>query len=254
MSEDPLEEPWNGDLSESGAPILRHDARLRPFEPAADNDASLAQITAHMEAHLGPVALVYHEIVSDLVHVDVHVLAPTAQRPYFTLVTSGMSDRPMSPASGAEECRYAELMLCLPPTWPIALQPGQVETFDDETHFWPIRWLKLLARFPHEYDTWLWWGHSVPNGDPPEPFAANTRLSGVLLSTPVLAPPEFAALPVREDKTIHFFSVLPLYPEEMAYKLRHGAETLLDKLDRSGISELLEIDRKSVCRRSPWTF
>lgn len=250
MSDEPVQPP----LSESGAPILRHDARLRPFEPAADNNAALADITAHIETHLGPIALVYHEIVSDLVHVDVHVLAPTPERPFFTLVTSGMSDRAMTPAPDTEGCEYAELMLCLPPTWPIALQAGQVETFDDETNFWPIRWLKRLARFPHEYDTWLWWGHSLPNGDPPQPFAPNTRLSGVLLSSPVLAPPEFAALPVNGDKTIHFFSVVPLYPEEMNYKLSLGAESLLDKLDRSGISELLEVDRKSVCRRSQWTF
>ncbi len=248
------DDPPEFDASESGAPILRHDARSRPFEEAAGNDATLARITGHIEAYLGPVTMVYHEIVSDLVHIDVHVLAPTSDRPFFTLITSGMSELPMSVPPDAEGCEHAELMLCLPPEWPIAIREGQVETFDDESNFWPIRWLKLLARFPHEYGTWLWWGHSLPNGDPPQPFAPNTRLSGVLLSAPVLAPPEFAALPVGDDKTIHFFSVIPLYPEEMNYKLRQGAESLLDKLDRGGISELLDVDRKSVCRRSQWTF
>ena len=29
--------------------------------------------------------------------------------------------------------------------------------------FWPIQMLKFLARFPHEYKTWLGWGHTIPN-------------------------------------------------------------------------------------------
>jgi len=58
--------------------------------------------------------------------------------------------------------RWAELVLCLSRDWPV----GQTD-INDERHFWPLPWLWKLARFPHEYRTWLGYGHTVPNGDPP---------------------------------------------------------------------------------------
>lgn len=248
------DEPEPPESSDSEAPIRRYAPRERPFEPAPAGGESQERISEHIRAFLGPVAMVYHEIVSDLVHIDVHVVAPTPQRDWFTLVTSGMSDRPMAPPPDAAGYDHAELMLCLPSTWPLSLEPWRVETFENEANYWPIRWLKILARFPHEYATWLWWGHSVPNDDPPRPFAPNTRLCGVLLSTPVLAPPEFDTLEINPEKTIHFFSVLPIYAEEIDYKLQHGADSLLDRLDRHGVSELLDIARPNVCARPRQTF
>src|SRR5262249_53710239 len=153
---------------------------------------------------------------------------------YHTLVTSGMSDLPMSAPEGAEECRFAELLVSLPPDWPLTQA-----AFADERHYWPVRWLKMLARFPHEYDTWLWSGHSVPNGDPPEPFAPNTDLCCALLLTPVLVPDEFLTLPVADDRVIHFFGLVPLYAEEVEYKLKHGAEAFAARLADRGVTELL---------------
>jgi hypothetical protein len=63
-----------------------------------------------LECHL------FHELLSDLVHVDIHIVEPTAARNYYTLVTSGMSDRPMAAPEECRECRYAELVISLPPT------------------------------------------------------------------------------------------------------------------------------------------
>ena len=90
-------------------------------------------------------------------------------------ITSGMSDLPMSAPPGAEECRYAELMISLPPSW-------------------------LLDK----------------------------------------------------NKTIYFWALIPLYEEEMRFKLDHGLDPLLDRLDAGNVNELLNIKRKNVCRRSWW--
>ena len=78
------------------------------------SDSSLEAISDHIERHIGKIAQVWHEILSDLVHVDVHEIAPTEDRPYWTLVTSGMSDRSMAAPDGYEEWAFAELMLCVP--------------------------------------------------------------------------------------------------------------------------------------------
>jgi len=134
-------------------------------------------------------------------------------------------------------------MTCLPPDWRLTQ-----EDFKNESWYWPIRWLKILARFPHEYDTWLWEGHTIPNGDPPEPFADNTQFCGVMLLPPITAPPEFATLTVG-DKTISFFSMIPLYPDEMDHKIAHGIKSLLPRFEKHGVTDIIDVNRRSVCRR-----
>lgn len=173
-------------------------------------------------------------------HIDVHVVEPTPKRPCLTLITSGMSDRPMAAAS--DDDRYAELLICLPPNWPLTQ-----EAFKNDENFWPIHWLKLLARYPHEYDCWLGFGHTIPYGDPPKPFAANTGTCCMLLAPPVSTPREFWELPVNADKTIKFWALVPLFREEMAYKLKHGAGRLLSRFDEHGVNELIDLDRPNVC-------
>src|SRR6185295_19871223 len=96
------------EFSESGDPIYRHQ-REKPFEPARGDEQNIEAIAAHIEKHIGPPDSVFHEIISDLVHIDVHFVAPAPERNFRTLVTSGMSDRPMNAPEGAEHLRYAEM-------------------------------------------------------------------------------------------------------------------------------------------------
>ncbi|MBK9387913.1 MAG: suppressor of fused domain protein [Planctomycetes bacterium] len=77
----------------------------------------LAAITAHVEKHFGKVALVFHELISDELHLDVLLVAPCEDRPCWTLVTSGMSEKPMSVPAGETAPRRAELLMTLDPGW-----------------------------------------------------------------------------------------------------------------------------------------
>jgi hypothetical protein len=152
-----------------------------------------------------------------------------------------MSDKPMAVPEGAEAFRYAELLIHLPANWPMS-----EEAFQDENHYWPIRWLKQLARLPHAYDTWLGYGHTIPNGDPPEPFASKTAFCCMLLGLPISAGEEFFQLKVSEEKTICFYALVPLYLEEMNLKLEKGAEHLEDLFDRHGIGDVVDLRRRNV--------
>lgn len=230
--------------SESGAPIHRHESRQRDFELAFGDCEHIEQISAHIETHVGPVASVYHELVSDLVHVDVHIVKPTPDRNFYTLVTSGMSERPMSPPEEYNEFRYSELMICLPPTWPMGQSDWKIQE-----NYWPVGLLKRLCRFPHEYEAWLWSMHTLPNGDPPEPYASNTEMTGVILLPPMTTGNEFWELNINSKKTIHFHAVVPLHSDEMDLKLKKGAEALFDGFDRDGLSELLDPERRSTVIR-----
>jgi len=230
-------------VSLSGAPIFRYTDGEKEWE-APNGEECIEQISDHIERYIGEVGMVFHEIISDTVHIDVHHVKPTKERPFHTLVTSGMSDLPMLVSDDVEATRYMELMVTLPKFWQI-----DDESFKDEEWYWPVRQLKHLARFPHKYNTWLGWGHTLPNGDPAEPFADNTLLNGVILLPSVSVTQDFYSLTIDEGKTIEFFSIVPLYEEEMNLKLNKGSGVLLEKFDKNGINDLIVVDRKNVGKK-----
>lgn len=232
----------NPESSPGGSPIYRHQP-AREWQPAAGEE-HIEQISAHIEAHLGPVANVLHEIVSDLVHVDVHVVMPTADHPCVRLVTSGMSDLPMTTPDNPDLPRFAELMITLPRDWRLSQ-----EAFKDEAWYWPVRLLKTLARLPHRYGTWLGWGHTIPNGDPAEPYAPNVGFAGAIILPPLTAPDAFRTLEVGPGKHITFYSVLPLFPGEMDLKLKKGTDALLDLFDARHVDDAVDPRRKDVTRK-----
>ena len=232
------------DVSPGGSPIMVH-SREKDFTPP-QGEEHIEAIGAHIERHLGPVSGVFHEIISDLVHIDVHVVPATEQFPYLRLVTSGMSDLPMTVPDevDADVPRYMELMVTLPADWPISQ-----DAFEDERNYWPVRLLKGLARLPHEYDTWLGFGHTIPNGHPSEPYAPGVGFDGAIGLPPVTPPEDFAELVLEDGKVISFMTIIPLYPEEMDLKLKKGAEALLDRFDAKNIQDVIEPGRTNVARK-----
>lgn len=229
--------PIEHERSPSGQPIYRHTARQKPFEMAHGESETIEAVERHIAAYLGEPDSVFHELVSDLVHLDVHVVKPTEERPWYSLITSGMSDRPMTTPDDAHDVRFAELMISLPPDWPLeGAEPNQIN--GDPAAYWPIGWLKMIARLPHEYSTWLGFGHTIPNGDPAEPFEG-TEFIGSILLPPLLAPDGFDQLKLP-GRTVHFYALCPLYAEEMDLKLREGTNALLDRFEQA------ELDPTSV--------
>lgn len=238
------------EVSPAGSPMLRHEPRMRDFEVATGDEESMKHIEAHIEEHLGEIDMVWHEMISDLVHIDVHQIPPSDDRPFWTLVTTGMSDRPMTVPEGAEEYTFAELMICLPPDWQMS-----EEAFNDEANYWPVRLLKVLARLPHEYETWLGPGHTIPNGGEEDvPYADNTEFTCAMILPPLaLAPPEFAQLDLG-DRIINFYGVWVLYPNEVNYKLNKGLDPLLDKLEAGQVTEMVDLLRDDTCEKKGWKF
>src|SRR5258708_5117366 len=91
--------------------VRRYEPRQREFELAAGDERSLERITRHIEDFVGPIDSVSHDLVSDLVHIDVHFVKPGKGRNFTTLITTGMSARRMTVPAGKEDCRYAELLV-----------------------------------------------------------------------------------------------------------------------------------------------
>lgn len=225
-----------------GAGIERHEPRYEGFVAAAGQREEVAEaIDRHLAAHFGPVEFVLHEIASHLVGIHVYVIGPTAERPYQTLITSGMSERPMAVPEGQGISPYAELMLCLPADWPLTQTALQ-----DERTGWPVRVLKQVARLPHEYATWIGEWHSVPNGDPAVPYAPGTPFAGVVVTPMLNVRPEARTVDVGDGTLINVLALVPLHPAEVGLKVSRGTEALITALDRGSVSELLDPTRPSL--------
>jgi hypothetical protein len=234
--------------SESGSPIYRHKPREQAWEAPQHPGKYLDEIDAHVERYIGKVETVFHEILSDMVHLDVHFVPATKERPFHVLVTSGVSDEPMNVPEGMEEFRRAELLMALPRHWPLTQ-----EDFKREENYWPVRWLKQIGRLPHEYNTWIGWGHSIPNGDPAEPIA-NTDFIGVMVTPAQWLPMEFFQLTANDGEKISFYELVPLYQEEIDLKMKQGAEELEERLAKVGGGVALDVKRPNVAKKKGWLW
>jgi hypothetical protein len=229
-------------MSPRGVPLYGHGRETG--NAAASAASPVDPIPAHIAAHLGPAGLVFNETDSDAVHLDIHVVEPTDAFPFARLVTSGMSDLPMATPAGIDVPKYAELVMTLPANWKL-----DQESFRDGAWYWPIALLRYLASFPHKYQTWLGWGHTVPNGDPPKPYANSTSLCGAIVLSPIGVPDAFQRLRLGDGKEIAFYSVVPLYREEIELAVRSGTDELLNRFLSKGISDVIDPARENVAKK-----
>lgn len=237
------------EVSPGGSVIHRYDG-VTPDTSTPESEAVHAEdIGAALEPLLGDY-YVSHEIVSMAVHMDVLVFPPSAKRNAWTFVTSGMSDKSMSVPDGLDSSEYgfAELVIAVPPEWFTKDERGWIREaeLEDENKYWPIRNLKYLGRFPHEYQTWFWESHSIPNGNPVEPFAASTKMDGVVLAPLSDWPEHYRKIKAKDGTLINLFAVVPVYPEEMQAKLDLGFDTLMPALLAVGVTEKVNAARANV--------
>ena len=210
-------------------------------EPELYTEDEMSAIEQHIQNTFGDFENVFHELVSPDIHVDICVVPPSEERDYYTLVTMGMGAHRMNvPEELAEyKLERAELVIALPPDWKL-----DGESMEEERWYWPIGLLKVLARLPIASDTWLGWGHTM---DKQSPFAEGTKLKAAILTGPqgVEKGGEVCTLPSGEE--VNFYQVIPLYQDEMEYKMEHDADALLEKME--GISFVVNPTRQDAITR-----
>ena len=209
--------------------------------PEVYSEDEMSVIEQHIQKYFGKFENVFHELSSPDIHVDICVVPPSEERDYYTLVTMGMGAHRMNvPEELAEyKLERAELAIALPGNWKL-----KHEDLKNERWYWPIRLLKTLARLPIASDTWLGFGHTMDNEDD---FAKDTKLCAAMLTGPQDTEDgsEVCILPSGEE--VNFYQVIPLYRDELEYKLAHDADALLDKMN--GISFVVEPDRQDAITR-----
>ncbi|WP_301859574.1 suppressor of fused domain protein [uncultured Megasphaera sp.] len=175
--------------------------------------------------------------------VDVELLYPTVEEPFYLLHTVGMSAEPQSYPSGSltpDQGAYSELCLMLPADWPF---PAKQISLSDPAA-WPIWLLMELGRFPHVHHMWMSYGFMMPNTEQCLPFSRLTQFSGVLV---VQFEGELGELKMSDGTTVELLMPVPVYSEEMALCDNIGTDALIDDIvEGNGGSFLVDMHRPNV--------
>lgn len=230
--------------SKGGSDIYNYD-QVNDVEFNAKGAKYADEIDAHFSnLYPGRKTSVFHELVSDTVHIDLNIMEPTDEEPFYVVYTTGMSALPMHLPEELKKdyghLKYGELQLQLPREWHVG-----DEAFKQDENYWPFRLLKELARFPHKYNSYLGYGHTIPNSADYIPYAGNTKLNGAVLA--LFGEDDMCTVTTSDNEIIMLYSVIPLYKEEMDYKLEAGVDVLLEKLDSLGYPLQLVIPNRPSC-------
>ena len=186
------------------------------------------EIEDYITEHFGAFENVLHEIASPDVHLDIAMIPASKDRNYITLCTIGAGACPMNID---EETRItyglpdrAEYVVYLPADWKL-----DDVSLKDERYYWPFRVLKDTARLPIWTESWLGYGHTIDKEEQ-ELLTEGKPYSSVLLTCPA---PDFGTMQYADlssGKSVSFYMIHPLTPEELAYKKESCASDLIDKI------------------------
>ncbi len=217
-------------------------SRTNEIAPYEYTEVEMQELDCYVQENLGECKEVFHEIFSPDVHLDIMIVQPTDEDPYYKLVTMGMGSYPMKVPEELqkENLEYAEMVLYLPKSWNMKSA--------DEKDYWPIRYMKILGRLPLDMDTWLGYGHTIHGNADMSPFAENTELNSFVLLNACNLLYEKMELDMSSGKKIRFYQMFPLYQEELDYKLENGLDALLDLFAEEDLLPVLNIKRTNYCK------
>lgn len=174
-------------------------------------------------------------------NIDIYIVEPTTERNYYILLTCGMGAYRMNVPDEMADSKVdrAELAISLPADWNIYSE--------EYSNQWPVENLEALAHMPMSESSWMGWGHTISrNGD--RPVADNAGFNSFVL----LNNASRDICPLPDGSEVNFYDIVPLYPEEVAYKMRHDTDALLQLFndDEDDICLMpVDINRKNVCEK-----
>lgn len=200
----------------------------------------------YIEKYLGSIAESYTEEellkqfwggqkqVKNGVRIDIHLIMPSKDRDYITLITAGMSQEPMAETDIG--LKYAEVMMKLPKYW----KTGKA-LLTNEQYNWPLKILTKTAYLGHlipgaYIDEEVMIPYGNPNGAP-DYFDWDKEFTTVMLCKSEDIP----TYEVDAKTNIQFFTLIPISEEEKELVKEKGSEAV-KKMLQSG--EVVDMDRE----------
>lgn len=185
--------------------------------------------------------IVFHEIETkeNSNHIDVYWINSNKFPDFTILLTCGISRYEMNIPEFSNANSRIELMIILPKDWNL-----KGVNWKDEEMSWPILHLKAAAKIPYEQNIWIESGHTIAYTGSEEHFPGTKFISSIVLPS-ISLDEEFTF--IKENET-QFLTLVPIYEEELSFKLRKGSQKLIERLEKYNINDQFDIDRRNTCK------
>ena len=200
----------------------------RKSGPQDSFDEWMAKRQKHYCKFFGPMSdNVMHSTNEHEVHVDIYQFEPSKKRPYWTLITGGMSDKRQNVPDNVD--------------W--ASGRSEVLAYVKEPYERIFAVLKLLAEMPFEENSYMHWFHTISVGEPVT--KRQTELTCTFLLPPFFEKPGFDTLHIGGDK-VDFLMMVPITLQERHYAKQNGGQALLEVLEEANFGPVVDENRKSL--------
>lgn len=152
--------------------------------------------------------------------------------PVTVVMTCGLSEYEMPVMEKWKGREFNELFFCLPAYW-------ELDNLENENFNWVYSWIFRLEKFVREKNTWYGPGHTIPAGNPPTALSSTMKEEYFIFMDPIFL--EYELQPaIFEEKTVYFLSIVPIFPDELDYKMGKGTYKLIQKFRHRNFDERLD--------------
>lgn len=160
--------------------------------------------------------------------------------PVTVVMTCGLSDYRMPVMEKWKGREFNEIFFCLPSYW-------ELDDLTNEHFNWVYEWLYKLERFVREKETWFGPGHTIPTGNPPKALSPTMKQEYFIFLDPIFL--EEHLQPVSSgEKVTYFLSIVPIFPDELDYKIGKGTYKLIQKFRHRNFDERLDDYRVTMLK------
>lgn len=189
------------------------------------NNCEKKTIEKFIKKNFGKIKTIIKEAI-EITGIDIALVSPTKDMPYYKLVTIGMGDYSMNlPHENQDRISdRTELCFYLHESWKVD------EIAKTMKYGWPVEVLKKLASYPKNTNTWIAHGHSFNNNSRLCDFVNYT---GILILSAISSSSFIPKCKISDKKEVGFLLCYPIYKEELDFKNNNSALDLINIIDDS---------------------
>lgn len=158
--------------------------------------------------------------------------------PVTVIMTASLSEYKMPVLDKWVGREFNEIYFCLPAYW-------DFENYSNPNASWVYTWLYKLERFVRDKNTWFGPGHTIPTGNPEVPISDLMKQEYFIFLDPILLQKELAPVSIQ-GKTIQFLSIVPIFGDELDFKMGKGTQKFVRRFIQRNQDEKLDDYRSSV--------
>lgn len=171
-------------------------------------------------------------------------IAIEAAVPVTVVSTASLSNYRMPVSEKWKGREYNEIAFVVPSYW-------DFNDLDNLNFNWIFSWLFRLESFVREKQTWFGPGHTIPAGNPPLAISHTMKHDHFIFLDPIFLESYMEPFVVGEDDEkhlVHFLSIVPIYPDEVDYKMGKSTFHLIKKMRARNFDERLDDYRPSFLK------